>query len=261
MLKLILSIYHYFSQHRGLLLGLLLALVVLLAFAASRVNFREDISAFLPKGENIDRIGYAYQFAGPANKLIVNVSMADTSIKTNEELIIDAITLFVEKLKQADSTGIYFKKIDYKVDGQQILAVSLFLVENMPYFFTTDDYLRMDTLLTEENIRTQIYNNKRLLMSPIGMVMKQNIITDPLHLSVPVLEGLRSFQAGNQFELYDDFIFSSDRKEGIITIESHYPASETRKNAEMLKIIDQTALKIEYLFEKTKCTKFRAFAS
>ena len=250
MIKLILSIYHFFTQHRALLFGLLLALVVLFAFAASRVNFREDISAFLPQGHNTDRISYAYQYAGSTNKLIVSVSMADVSAMPDEELIIDAISHFVEQLQQVDSTSMCFKKIDYKVDGQQIFSVSQFLVDNLPYFLTEVDYHRMDTLLTEENIRRQINNNMRMLMSPIGMVMKQNIMVDPLHFSAPVLEGLRDFQAGSGFELYDDFIFSSDRKEGIITIESRYPVSETRQNAAMLKVVDQAAANTQSIFEQ-----------
>ena len=239
MVKLILYIYNYFVQHRRLLFGLLLTLVVLLAFAASRVNFKEDISSFLPKGNNAGRINNAYQRLSAANKLFVSVGMADESSASDEELIIDAVSFFVDNLRNEDSTNVYFKKIDYKVDQQQILAVSQFITENMPYFLTAADYQRMDTLLTEENIRLQLINNKRMLMSPIGMVMKQNIMTDPLHLSAPVLEGLRDFQASSRFQLYDDFIFSNDRKEALITVESLYPVSETLKNAEMLSLIDR----------------------
>ena len=250
MVKLILSIYNYFSQRRWLLLGVLLAVVTLLAFSATRINFQEDISAFLPKDRHSERINYAYQHLSSANKLVVSVRMTDTSVVPDEELIIDAVSHFVEQLQQADSLDVYFKKIDYQVDQQQILAVSQFLVENMPYFLTKADYRRMDSLLTEENIRLQLSNNKRMLMSPIGMVMKHNIMVDPLHLSAPVLAGLRDFQASSQFELYNDFIFSSDRTEGIVTIESHYPISETRKNAELLQIVDQAAATTQREFEQ-----------
>ena len=241
MVKYILSVYGYFAQHRRLLFGLLFALAILFAFAASRVNFREDISSFLPKGHNTDRINYAYTHLGSANKLLVSVRMAVAADAPDRDLITEAIELFVAQLQQTDPTGDYLKKIDCKVDQQQILAVSQFLTENMPYFLTEADYQRMDTLLTEDNIRLQLNNNKRMLMTPMGMVMMQNIMTDPLHLSAPVLEGLRDFQVSSQFELYNDFIFSSDRKEGIITIEPRHPVSETRQNARLLKIIDAAA--------------------
>jgi hypothetical protein len=189
MVRFILSIYEYFSKRRALLFGLLTVLIFLLVFAAFRINFKEDIAAFLPKGHDTDRINYAYQHIGSANKLLVSVSMADTTVMPDEELITDAVSCFVERLQQADSTDVHFKKINYKVDQQQMLAVFQFLVENMPYFLTESDYLRLDTLLTEDYVRLQFDNNKRMLMSPIGIGMKENIMADPLHLSAPVLAG------------------------------------------------------------------------
>ena len=257
MITLILSIYNYFSKRRSLLFGLLAVLVIMLALAAARINFQEDISAFLPKDHNTDRINYALQHLGTTNKLLLSISMADSVASPNEEMIIDAVVHLVEQLEQADSTKTYFKTIDYKVDQQQILTVSQFLVENMPYFLTESDYRRMDSLLTEEYIQQPMSNNKRMLMSPIGMMMKQNIMTDPLHLSAPVLAGLRDFQASNQFQLYNDFIFSTDRKEAVVTIESQFPISETYKNAELLKIIDHSAGNTQSHFEhKIKISYF-----
>ena len=247
MVKFILSIYEYFSKRKALLFGLLAVFIIILAFSASRINFKEDISAFLPKDKN----NYAaYQHIGSDKKFLISVGMNDSSAQLDEELIIAAVGYLVEQLQQTDSTGIYFKKIDYKVDQQEVSAVSQFLVENMPYFFTEADYQRMDSLLTEENISLQLNNNKRTLMSPIGMVMKQTIMTDPLQLSAPVLDGLRNFQINSQFQLYNDFIFSSDRKEGIIITESLYPVSETRKNAELLNIIEQAAFNTQHNFEE-----------
>ncbi len=249
MIKLILSLYNYFAQRKKLLFGILIVMASLLAFAASRINFKEDISAFLPKGKDSDRINYAYQHVGATNKLIVSVSMKDTIAQTDEEKIIEAISYFAEKIQQADSFSAYIKKIDYQINQQQILELSQFLVANMPYFLTEADYQRMDTLLTEENIRRQLNEDKNMLMSPMGMVMKQNIAADPLFLSAPVLKGLQAFQASDQYQLYNDFIFSKDRKEGIITIESNFSASESRKNAELLELINQTIDKTQKHFE------------
>jgi len=249
MANLILSLYHYFSKRKALLFGLLAALALLLAYSASRVSFKEDISAFLPKGHDTDRINHVYQNIGSANKLLVTVSMADTTAVPDEELIMEAVSQLVENLQQVDSAQTYFKKIEYQIEQQQILAVSQFLIENMPYFLTEQDYIRMDTLLTIENIALQMENNKRMLMSPISIVIKQNMISDPLHFSAPLLSGLREFQASNQFQLYNDFIFSKDGKEGIVTIESQFSTSESRQNAILLKLMDEAAAQVHKQFE------------
>jgi 1-acyl-sn-glycerol-3-phosphate acyltransferase len=217
----------------------LILLLILLFFSALRINFKEDISSFLPKNQqDTDRVNYVYQNIGSANNLLLFVNMADTTVDTDKELIMEAMEYFVEQLQQADSNQKYLENINYKTDPQQIRELSQFLTKNMPYFLTESDYIRMDSLLTEENVKAQMEQNKRMLMSPISTVIKQNIIVDPLHWSVPILSGLRDFQVSDHFQLYNDFIFSKDQKEGIITIESKYPMSETGENTKLLKLID-----------------------
>jgi len=248
MIKFVLFVYKYFSKRKILLFGLLTVLSLFLTFAAFRINFIEDISAFLPKGEDSQRINNATQHINAANKLMVSVNMSDSTVSPNQDLIMEAIDFFVEQLQIIDSSNLYFKKIDYKIEQEKILALSQFLVKNMPYFLTDKDYERMDSLLTEENIRLQMNSNKRMLMSPIGMVMKQNIILDPLHFTAPIMAGLRKFQLSEQFQLFDDHIFTNNNSEGIVFIESQFSMSESKKNAELLKLLDKAAEKTQTHF-------------
>ncbi len=249
MTKFVLSLYYYFTHHKKLLFGILIFATVVLAFLASKINFKEDISAFLPKDAQSDRINYAYQHVGAANKLVISVSMADTASEPDAERIIDAITYFAEDLRKADSSTSHIKKLDYQVDQQQILELTHYLVENMPYFLTETDYRRMDTLMTKEHIAQQLSKNKELLLLPIGMVMKQNMMSDPLFWSAPVLARLQDFQVSDQYQLNSDFIFSKDGKEGIITLESRYPVSESKRNGELLEMLNVSIRKTESHFD------------
>ena len=126
MIKFVLFVYEYFSKRKILLFGTLTLLVVFLALTASRINFIEDISAFLPKDTNSERINNATQHINAANKLMVSVNMSDSTVSPNPDLIIEAIDFFVEQLQQTDSENLYFKKIDYKIEQEQILALSQF---------------------------------------------------------------------------------------------------------------------------------------
>jgi len=251
MVKLLLSTYHFFSKRKLFLFGLLAVLFLFFVFATSRIHFKEDISAFLPKEQNTERINNAYQHIGSANTLIVSVSMAELHEEVDEELIIDAVNFFVNQLNNADRGHRYFKKIEYHVDQQQILSVSQFLIKNMPYFLTESDYWRMDTLLMEEQIRKKMLHNKQILSSPLGGMMKYNILSDPLSLAMPLLTGLQNFRASEQFQIYNDYIFSIDGKEGFVFIESQFSASETRRNAALLKLLDNaiTQTQLEYNHE------------
>jgi 1-acyl-sn-glycerol-3-phosphate acyltransferase len=82
------------------------------------------------------------------------------------------------------------------------------------------------------------------------MVMKQNIMTDPLHFSAPLMSGLQDFQMGEQFQLYNDYIFANNKAEGIVFIESQFSMSESKKNAELLRLIDQSIVQTHSKFEQ-----------
>jgi 1-acyl-sn-glycerol-3-phosphate acyltransferase len=255
MLKFILFVYHHFALHKAALWGLLLLLIALFALASSRIHFKEDISGFLSKGPDSERIGFAYQHIGVANKLMVNIAMADADTAPDMALLTAAIDHFTQQIAEGDSLS-YIRKMDYKLDQQQIFALSRFLVENMPYFLTETDYQRMDTLLTIAYIQHQLNEDKRLLVSPIGMALKQNILADPLHIAAPLLSHLRDFQANDQYRMYDDYIFTKDKRKGIITLESAFPVSETNNNAGLIDLINRVALDTQVAFDQKVVVKY-----
>lgn len=255
MVKFILSIYNYFTRHTVLLWGSFALLIIALACVSLNIRFEEDISGFLSSDGDSERISYAYEHLGVANKLIVSVSMSDTASGPDTELMMAATDHFVSRLEQEDTLS-YIRKMDYKVDQQQVLSLSRFLVENMPYFLTEEDYRRMDTLLTEENIRSRLNEGKRLLMSPAGMVFKQNLVLDPLSLSAPILSRLGNFQADDRYRTYDDHIFTKDRRKAIVTIESAFPSSETSNNARLIKMIDRVVSDTQAAFDHQVTVKY-----
>jgi 1-acyl-sn-glycerol-3-phosphate acyltransferase len=236
MVKSILSLYDYFSRRKVLLWSIFGVLTVLLAIASLRIGFREDISAFLPENVDGKRINEAYRHIGGANKLLTHFCMPDTARETNPELLISAVEYFVSAITEKDTSAL-IRKIDSKADRQHFLQLSQFLVGNMPYFLTGEDYLRMDSLITEDNIRRQLNEAKRILTSPAGYVLKQNLLSDPLHFAAPLLSRLRDFSADGQYDIYDDYIFTKDRRKALVTIESAFSPSETRNNAKLMEII------------------------
>ena len=68
----------------------------------------EDISGFLPRNKDNERINYAYEHIGASNKIMVNVSQTgktntkDTDGETIDyELICNAVDRFAEKFQDA----------------------------------------------------------------------------------------------------------------------------------------------------------------
>ncbi|MDR1864537.1 MAG: 1-acyl-sn-glycerol-3-phosphate acyltransferase [Bacteroidales bacterium] len=240
MVEFILSLYRYFSVRRVALWGGFAVLTGLLAYASWGVRFKEDISGFLPEGGAGERISRAYRYAGIADKLTASVCMTDTAAAPDMELIMAAVDRFAEQLTEADTTGC-IAKMTYRTDQRRMQRLSQFLTENMAYFLTEADYRNLDSLMTADHIRRRLDEAKRLLGSPAGMILGQTIAADPLNMAAPLQAGLRGFQADDRYRTFDDYLFTADRRKGVIIITSAFPSSETDNNERLTDMIDRVA--------------------
>ena len=246
MKPLFLKIYRYFNRHPVALWTLLLLITACCIFSALRINFVEDISGFLPRNKDNERINYAYEHIGTANKIMVNIRQKDGN-DIDYELLCGAADFFAEQLNEADS-GIYIKDILYQIDQQRINDITAFVIDNMPYFLTEDDYARMDTLLTYDQINEQIANDKQLLSSPVA-TLRPIIQRDPLFFSANLLQALKGFSPDKGFHVEDSYIFNEQGNEAIVVITSQFPVSETQNNATLVKLIEQAATATEAEFQ------------
>ena len=105
MTRFFLSLYDFFSHNRGKLFCFLLVLIVLLGYAASHIQFKEDISSFLPVNKENSRINDAYKYVATANNITVYIAGKDSS-EESEALQIEAIDELADRLQQNDSAKI-----------------------------------------------------------------------------------------------------------------------------------------------------------
>ncbi len=260
MKTLFLNIYIYLNRHPAVLWGALALLTLLCVLSALRINFVEDISSFLPNNQENERINYAYEHIGAANKIMVYVSQTgqneeeETNAEETDsenidyELICSAADRFAEVFQDTSVETCYGASLLYQVDQERIDEITAFVVENMPYFLTEEDYKRMDTLLTAEHIREQLANNKLLLSSPVA-TLRTIIQKDPLFFSANILQSLNNFRPDNGYHVEDGYIFNKEGNEAIIVITSPYPVSETKDNAKLIQKIKSTAHEVEEEFK------------
>ncbi|MDR2920982.1 MAG: 1-acyl-sn-glycerol-3-phosphate acyltransferase [Tannerella sp.] len=255
MIRFFLSIYDYFTKHKGQLFGLLSLLVILFTVATTQIRFKEDISGFLPEDKENERINNAYRYVASANNITVYCTGIDSTFQT-KDLQIEAIGLLADKLSSLDSG--YIKRLFYKVDPTQMSDISSFVVNNMPYFLDESDYQRLDTLLTDAYISDQMERSKDILLSPVGLILKENVLADPLGISNTLMRKLQDFQVGSQFKLYQDHVFTGDNK-GFLLIECNMPVSETVRNAEFIDSLNVFMSDVEASFDgKVQLSSFGA---
>ncbi|MGI6341481.1 MAG: 1-acyl-sn-glycerol-3-phosphate acyltransferase [Bacteroidales bacterium] len=253
MSKIVQAIYDFFNKNRLLATAILVLSIVVCLFFALRLNFSEDISEFLPSSDK--QTDFLIKQQGLENKSIVMLSPKDTS-SVDIDLLCEAAEVFVQYLDSVDATLNAKDDIMYKIDTDKMMEVSDFIVEHLPYYLTTEDYAAIDSAIKPENIEKNLESNKQLLGSFAGIVLKNQILNDPLHFSVPILKRLNSFSVGENYKLHNQYIFTADYKNLFIFITSQNSSSETANNKKLVKNIENSLDYTEKRFENQLSTSY-----
>ncbi|MDR1098583.1 MAG: 1-acyl-sn-glycerol-3-phosphate acyltransferase [Tannerella sp.] len=248
MTRFFLSAYDYFSPRRRLFFTLLLLLAVLLAFAASGIGFEEDISRFLPGNRDNERISSAYRYVASSNTVTVYCNSGGEALS---EAAVTLRTAAIDTLAERLRTGMdasRIKSLFYRIDPAGMLAVSSFIVSNMPYFLEEEDYDRMDTLLTREAIARQLRIDREVLTSSAGRIVRDHFLSDPLQMTGRLMRKLQDSGAGDQFRLHDGYLFD-DENRAVMFIDCAIPVSEAGRNAAFLDSLQRLIAGTEAEFE------------
>ena len=234
MTRLILRIYDFFGEHRraGLLSFIVLTLV--LVVQVMRLDYVEDISDFLPLSGRHQSAMRVYQDISGANRLFVVFQSAD-STKADPDQMVEAVDAFAGAV--GDSV-----LLTSQIDEEKMAGLTDFVYSHIPYFLSYADYARMDSVLSEPGfIRSQLQEDKQMLMFPAGSLLEENIQRDPLNLFTPVVQQLQRYGGGMSYELYDGHIFTPDMSRAIAMMNSPYGSSETEHNARLISRLQQVA--------------------
>ena len=236
----ILNVYSFFSSRRFLRNFLLLFLTAVLILLSLRQKCSEDIFDFLPLDENYRRAMGVYQNISGADRIVGIFSLKDTA-EFSPEKISEAISRFEDVLQKNDSLKI-IKNLVTNADLEKANLLNDFILDNIPYFLSDDDYCRFDSLLTSPLfIENGVKNLKLSLTSGFTEVFAQNFQKDPLNLFSSKVQRFTTMLDGAAFEVYDGRIFSADMKFAIITLKSQFGSGESGNNAKLLSLLENSA--------------------
>lgn len=240
MAAIVIRIFDYMRKHKTHgVLSFILITTILVYFLVGQ-TYKEDISDFLPLNNKYNKALKVYQEISGANRIIAIFQYRDSSM-TDADTIIYSIERFVEHLKKNDKYK-SLTDLTYQIDLEKVTETTEFVYRNIPYFLTSEDYHRIDSLLeSQDYIHTQIRNGKQMLMLPVSGIVSENFQRDPLHLFTPIVSQLQKSQSSIEFENYDGYIFSKDMKRAFVIMASPFGSSETEKNATFLDLLRQSA--------------------
>ncbi len=244
MTKIFLRIYDFLAERRWLTISLALVLTILFAFLASRVRYEEDIAKFLPGGDESRKYQEVYGQFASQNQIAVLFSDSAGGVLEVEKAQ-EAMERFGEKLENSDMVT----NLAVTVDETQMLELMDAIYAHLPYLLEEADYQRADSLLrTPGIVHDRLQADKRMLMFPTSGLFLRTLPSDPLQLFTPVLQRLNSLKLNDALQVVDGYLFTSDGKRALLTLDSPFGANESYHNGQVAKLLEQTAAEVQAEF-------------
>ncbi len=234
-------------MHRRLGLALLSVVLCVSVVLVLRLDFKEDITDFLPVDEHYRRSMQIYQEVASADKVVLLFGPTGQWLATQpdstavSDTVIAAVERYGELLSQRDTAG-WIAQYAPQVDYDQVLDVVEFVYDHLPYLLDEADYARIDSMLQNpgfldsrwEWIRGQLSS----LSSPVMMPILQR---DPLGMANSVAAHLRDFQPEVHWQQRDGYLFTPDGRQCIVTLDSPFGSSETSQNGRLVEMLEDVA--------------------
>ncbi len=237
------TIYVYFNSKKLLGFCALLLLFSILLVVASRIQFEEDITKFIPTNTKNSKAQKVLKNVNFTDKIIVNISRDPNG---SIEDLTQYASQFIDSISK--NSGEYIKQIQGKVNDEDILNTVNFIYKNLPLFLDESDYNTIKNKIQKDSIDAITIRNYKTLISPSGIVAKDIILKDPLGISFIALKKLQALNFGEDFTLQSGFLISKNKEHILLFITPVLDASETAKNTLFVKNLYHTNAELNTAF-------------
>ncbi len=251
--RFFIKLYRYLGKRKTLTAILLLLACTVAALCASRLNFREDISDFLPQKSGYSKVSKFIGIAAGNSRIFIYIKQKDSTYTP------DSLT------RRMDSFANYLKKTgsplvaDIKARNNEnaINATAKFVQENIPLFVSGQNFkFATDSCLTPQHAQKAIQTDKTILQSPAPGYVKNVVQNDPLGMFVSVLSDLQNFKPAGGYQIYNGYIMEPEMKRGVIFFDSPTGMSESGVNAQIVNIMQNAADDFQKIYPDTEVTIF-----
>lgn len=249
---LFVSIYDYFHKRPRILFAVFFILLGICAYWASRIEIRENVSEIFPDEKEGGEINQMLQ-SRALEKLVFMVSFNDTTRVDPDRLIALADSL-VTQLQAA--SGDYINEINFRIDDQQAYEIFNVIFDHLPIFLNDEDYQHLDSILIAKNLANRIQENYHQLVSPSGIIIKRIYSKDILGISQLVLAKIQRLQYDDNYIVYNNAVFTRDKKHLLFFISPKFPANDTGHNIKLIDEIDASIADLQATHTTTEIIYF-----
>ncbi len=228
-------LFDYFKKNKAALyVSFFVTLTVFIVFA-SKVKYEEDVFTIIPKDHKTEKLTQVFKNSKFADKLVVMVSLKDTTILQPGKLIAYA-DVYASELEH--KAGNYIKNLRYKIDESFTYSLFETIQNHLPVFFTEGDYQKLDTMLQPQTLSKSLSRNSAILSIPAATPIKNIVLNDPSGISFLALKKLQQLQYEDNFTLYQNHFFTKDKKTLLLFITPTFAAGNTGKNKKLFSAMD-----------------------
>ncbi len=222
--RIFLLLYTYIRQNKLTAWPLIIGIVALFLFIASNIGFEEDITRLIPSNSKSEITQKVLKSVSFSDKIVVNIS--------NEKGDPESLTAYAKEYVQALENELpdYIKKVQGQVADNTIMELYDFVYDHLPFFLTASDYEEIEKKINPDSITQLIHRNYKNLISPTGLVTKKFIVKDPMAITPIGLQKLAQLQLGDNYELYNGFLITKDRKNLLLFLTPKLTTNETGEN-------------------------------
>jgi len=227
------GIYHFLQKYRWIFYAALVILILAIGFFASKIKLEEDISGFLKKGSSPNQDEFVIRNFKFAEKLIIHISLSDTNGTPHPDSLKQIADRFVRLVQEQFDTA-FIRNLLVKIDDSIYTAIQSFVSGHLPLFLSDQDYQIMDSLIRKENLESIMKRNFKLLVSPASIIIKNQIVNDPLGFRLLGMKKLQNLYNGDRYNIDDGYFMTRDKKHLFIFITPANPPTETEKNSDLI---------------------------
>ncbi|MBP5319064.1 MAG: MMPL family transporter [Paludibacteraceae bacterium] len=241
MKKLFVGIYDYLATRRALRLGLLAVSVVLLAWMASHISFRQDITDFIPGASDGDG-RLIFEHLQMKDRSVVLLRLRD-SAESDPDLLLEVADAFRECLT-AESERLPLQ-LSVREDPEAFGRSLQWIYAHLPLFLDDAAYQRLDSMLVDEHGRQCLADDYAMLLSPVGAGMGDMILNDPFMLAGGALDNLQKLGGNAGMSVYDGALFSNDFSTLVCFLDAPVKERDAAFNEAFTEIAEQTVARLE----------------
>jgi 1-acyl-sn-glycerol-3-phosphate acyltransferase len=256
MIRLFIALYRFFRTHRTVFRTLCILLPATMVYLALQIRLQEDINSLMPQTEDTYYIGKVFKNIRVKDKIAVLVTSKDTAQPAAPETMTGGCETFLTLLRQTPAGKSHIKKVQSTVDSRLMESLHRYVMDCLPIFLDTADYVRLDSLLEQENLDSYMARQYAGLLSPWSMVSSKFMAADPLGLAGNVLKDLAALEPDGHYTIYDGHIFSNDKQYLLAFISPVFGAGELSRNEAFVAEIERAIAETEQQYPSLKVSYF-----